>query len=89
MTRKLTLLQREALNWLASAGEMRRGRGNSFVWGVIDGRTAGALERLGYAERRYTGGTDDSHIYITAKGLEAAEPVDDDTTDAARHMPPG
>jgi len=74
----MTLLMQEALNWLASSGEMKRGRGNSFVWGVIDGRTAAALERLGYAERRYTGSNSrDNYIYITGKGEAASLPLDD------------
>lgn len=75
---KMTLLMREALDWLASSGSMERARENNFVWGKISGRTATALEKLGLAERRYSGHNDERLIYITARGEALSKPIDED-----------
>lgn len=68
----LTAQMSGALQWIASRGEMRVGRENAFVRDEISARTAGALERRGLVERRWTG-AQDGYVYITAAGRALAD----------------
>jgi hypothetical protein len=80
MTKTLTPQVAGALQWLASRGEMRVSIANEFIHDTVSRRTAWALERRGYAERRWAGG-EDNYIYITHQGQEAADALlseDDD-----------
>ena len=76
------------LDWVASSGEMKLGRANNAVWGVISGKTAGALEMQGLVERRYTGQHSDNCVYITEKGRALAQSIDDGEDEDAESAEP-
>lgn len=68
-----------ALRFLNSRGEMTVRQGpNRFIMDEVSVRTAYALERRGWAERRWTGG-EDGVIYASAAGLAAEQQLDPPT----------
>lgn len=73
-TEVMTRQMQRALHHLAARGELTVRREASIVQDEIATRTAAALERRGFAERRWSYGPDhDTTIYITSKGQRASD----------------